>query len=212
MNMNKLKLLQKRIIDISYKHKSSHLGSCLSALPIILEIYEKKEENDIFVLSNGHAGLALYVVLEQFYGYDAEVLFEKFGVHPEHDLNYKIYCTGGSLGHGITVGVGYALADKNRKTYVLLSDGECAEGSVWESLKFIYENKINNIELYLNANGVSAISFLDLPYLESCLKAFNPHINIRHTNVEVFSFLKGLEAHYKVMSEENYKQALNELQ
>ena len=67
------------------------------------------------------------------------------------------------------------------------------------------------MELYINANGVSAISFLDIPYLEKCLSAFHPGIHFRHPSVEVFSFLKGLEAHYKVMNEENYQQALNEL-
>ena len=65
--MDKLKQLQKRILDISYHHKLGHLGSCLSALPIILEIYEKKEEDDIFILSSGHVALALYVVLEHFF-------------------------------------------------------------------------------------------------------------------------------------------------
>lgn len=209
--MDKLKQLQKRILDISYHHKLGHLGSCLSALPIILEIYEKKEEDDIFILSSGHVALALYVVLEHFYGYDAEQLFDKFGVHPKFSKEYKIFCSSGSLGQGITVGVGYALSNKNRKVYVLFSDGESAEGSVWESLKFITESKVDNMELYINANGVSAISFLDIPYLERCLSAFHPGIHFRYPSVEVFSFLKGLEAHYKVMNEENYQQALNEL-
>lgn len=209
--MDKLKQLQKRILDISYNHRLSHLGSCLSSLPIILEIYEKKKDDDIFILSNGHSGLALYVVLEYLYGLDAEKMLEKFGIHPEFSKEFKIYCSTGSLGQGITVGVGYAISNKNRKTYILFSDGECAEGSTWESLKFINENKIDNIELYVNANGVSAINFLDLDYISSCLKAFLPKINIRYSNVEAFSFLKGLEAHYKIMSENDYKQALNEL-
>ena len=59
--MNKL---QKRILDITYQEKLSHLSSCLSALPIIDCIYNLKKENEIFILSNGHAGLALYVVIE----------------------------------------------------------------------------------------------------------------------------------------------------
>jgi len=81
--MNKL---IKRILEITYKEKLSHLSSCLSALPILEEIYTKKQEDEVFILSNGHAGLALYVVLEEKYGVDPVVLLHKHGIHPGKDL------------------------------------------------------------------------------------------------------------------------------
>lgn len=211
--METLKKLQKRILDISYHHKLGHLGSCFSTLPILIEIYENKKEDDIVILSNGHAGLAWYVILEHFCGENAEELFETHGVHPKYSEKNKILCSGGSLGQGITVGVGYALANVDKKIHIIISDGECAEGCVWESLKFIQENKIKNIEIYVNMNGYSAIGKIDVDYLSKCLTAFYSDIKIRITNVEAFKFLNGcgIEAHYKVMSQEDYESSLNEL-
>ena len=127
--------LKKRLLEIAYKHKLSHLGSYFSSLGIIDEIFSKKKEDDIFILSSGHCALALYVVLEKYHGHDAEELFKKHGGHPHRDEENHIYCSTGSLGLGITVAVGRAEAIKNRKVYVLISDGEAAEGTIWESLR-----------------------------------------------------------------------------
>ena len=69
--------LKKRILEIAYKNKLSHLGSYLSSVDIIDKIYAKKNPNDIFILSSGHAALALYVVLEKYENRDAEELFKK---------------------------------------------------------------------------------------------------------------------------------------
>lgn len=210
--MNKvLKKLQKRILDISFEHKLSHLGSCFSTLPILLEIYEQRKDDDIFILSNGHAGLALYVVLEHYYGGDAEDMLNRFGIHPFYSPKDNIHCSGGSLGQGLTVGVGYALANPDKTVHVTISDGECSEGCIWESLRCIHEKQISNIKVYVNMNGVSAINHVNVDYLTKCLITFYPEINIRRTSVETFSFLQGLEAHYKVMSEENYQSAIKQL-
>ena len=133
------------------KHDQSKCDCVISGLPwalfeqkkqeeIIDEIYKSKNEEDIFILSSGHAALALYVILEKYEGKDAEELFLKHGGHPHRDEENGIYCSTGSLGLGITVAVGRALADKNRKVHVLISDGESAEGSVWEALRFIKES------------------------------------------------------------------------
>ena len=200
--------LKQRILEIAYKHKLSHLGSYLSAVNIIDEIYESKNPNDIFILSSGHAALALYVILEKYEGKNAEKLFLKHGGHPHRDEENGIYCSTGSLGLGITVAVGRALADKNRKVHVLISDGESAEGSVWEALRFIQENNLTNIEVYVNVNGYAAYDKVDVKYLVDRLKVFLPSINIRYTNVNQYSFLRGLNAHYHVMSEEDYKSTL----
>jgi len=200
--------LKKRILEIAHKNKLSHLGSYFSALGIIDEIYSKKNKDDIFILSSGHAALALYVVLENYHGHNAEELFKKHGGHPHRDEENNIYCSTGSLGLGITVAVGRALADKNKKVYVLISDGESAEGSVWESLRFIKENNIENIEVYVNINGYAAYDKVDTKYLSDRLTVFLPSIHLRYTSVQEFPFLKGLNAHYHVMNDEDLKLAM----
>jgi len=200
--------LKKRILEIAYKYKLSHLGSYLSAVDIIEKIYKKKDKKDIFILSSGHASLALYVVMEKYEGRNAEELFIKYGGHPHRNEEDGIYCSTGSLGLGITVAIGRALADKNRKVYVLISDGECAEGSIWESLRFIKENNMDNIEVYVNVNGYAAYDKVDVKYLVDRLQVFLPNINIEYTNVNQYPFLRGLNAHYHVMSEEDYKSTL----
>ena len=200
--------LKKRILEIAYKHKLSHLGSYLSAADIIDEIYENKNPDDIFILSSGHAALALYAALEKYEGKNAEELFLKHGGHPHRDEENGIYCSTGSLGLGITVAVGRALANKNRKVHVLISDGESAEGSVWEALRFIKESNLSNIEVYVNVNGYAAYDKVDVKYLVDRLKVFLPTINIRYTSVNQYPFLRGLNAHYHVMSEQDYKSTL----
>lgn len=200
--------LKKRILEIAYKHKLSHLGSYLSAADIIEEIYENKDPDDIFILSSGHASLALYAALEKYEGKNSEELFLKHGGHPHRDEENGIYCSTGSLGLGITVAVGRALANKNRKVHVLISDGESAEGSVWEALRFIYDNNLSNIKVYVNVNGYAAYDKVDIKYLVDRLKVFLPTINIRYTSVNQYPFLRGLNAHYHIMSEEDYKSTL----
>jgi transketolase len=203
--------LKKRIAVIAYKNKLGHLGSYFSSVDIIDEIYSEMDRDDIFILSSGHASLALYVCLEKYKGQDAEALFLKHGGHPHRDEKRGIYCSTGSLGLGLTIALGRAVANKNRRVHVLISDGECAEGSIWEALKTIVEQKIDNIEVHVNVNGYAAYMEIDKSYLEQRLKAFLPSIKIHYTNVEQYSFLKGLNAHYHVMNEENYNEVLKEL-
>ena len=205
-----MKELYKRLLDICYERQLHHLGSYFSALQIIDEIYSQKKDDDIFILSNGHAVVALYVVLEKYYGLDAVELHEKYGDHPKRNELDKLHCSTGSLGMGVTVAVGRALANPNRDVYCLLSDGECAEGSVWEALRFAYENKVTNLKLYVNANGWAAYDAVDLDYLEKRIKAFHPDVNYVRTTVEHFG-LKGLHAHYTNFNEEQYKEALASL-
>jgi transketolase len=195
------------ILDIAFKYKLGHLGSYFSSVDIIDSIYSKMNEQDIFILSSGHAALALYACNQKYHNINAEEMFLKHGGHPHRDEANKIFCSTGSLGLGITVALGRALADRSRNVYVLVSDGECAEGSVWEALKTIKEQNINNIEIHVNVNGYAAYMDVDKEYLSQRLTAFLPTINIHYTSVEAFPFLKGLNAHYHVMSQENYNQA-----
>lgn len=196
--------LEKRIIDISYKERIGHLSSNLNAVNIIDEIYKTKKQDDVFILSSGHAALALYVVLEKYHNKNAEELFHKQGVHPHRDLEQGVHCSTGSLGLGITIAVGYALANRDKDVYCLISDGEAAEGSVWESLRFIYEHKLTNCKIYANVNGMMAYDYLDADYLIKRLQVFLPNINIRRTQVPNWSFAQGILTHYYVLKPEDY--------
>ncbi len=198
--------LTKRLIDITYQERLSHLSSTLSALPIIEEIYNKKADDEVFILSNGHAGLALYVVLESKYGIDPVMLLHKHGIHPGKDLENKLYCSTGSLGSGLPIAVGHALSNPDKQVYCMISDGECAEGSIWESLRFINDNKVDNLQVYVNINGLGAYDAVDRDLLANRLLAFLPRINIRMSEVPNWSFAQGLLTHYYVLKPEDYEQ------
>jgi transketolase len=195
-----------RIYEITYKHKLSHLSSCLSALPILMEIYQDRKDDEVFILSNGHAGLALYVLLEDLYGVDAEELLEKHGIHPSKDLANHLYCSTGSLGSGLPIAVGHALANRNKDVFCMISDGECGEGSIWEAVRFAYEQNLTNLHIYVNINGMSATDFINVEYLKNRLLVFNPNINIRLSSPTEFDFAKGLVTHYHVLNEDQYNQ------
>lgn len=201
--------LKKRILKIAHRNKLSHLGSYFSSVDIIDEIYSKMNGDDIFILSSGHAALAMYACIEKYHGIDAEYLFKKHGGHPHWDEKDKLYCSTGSLGLGMTIALGRAVANPNRMVYVLISDGECAEGSIWEALKTIEEQNIKNIEIHVNVNGFAAYMEVNTKYLVDRLLVFKPDIKIHYTTVEQFSFLKGMNAHYHVMSGRNLQEALH---
>ena len=204
--------LHKRLLKLLFEHNEEHVGSCFSCVDIIDNIFQTKQKDDIFILSNGHAAYALYCVLEKYYTHvDADDLVNKHGGHPHRCEEDGIYCSTGSLGMGLTVAIGRALADKEKKVYCVISDGECAEGSIWEGLKFIYENNLKNIEVYVSVNGYAAYDSVDVEYLVKRLKTFLPDIHIRYTSVNEFSFLKGLNAHYHIMNEKDYKEAVREI-
>lgn len=197
--------VERRVIDISYKEKIGHLSSNLNAVNIIEEIYQTKNPEDPFILSSGHAALALYVVLEKYEQQDAEQLFHKHGVHPHRDVPSGIHCSTGSLGQGLTVAVGYALADRTRNVYCLISDGEAGEGSIWEALRFIYEAKLDNLKVYANVNGMIAYDMIDRDYMNRRLQAFLPRIEIRNTEPPKWPFAQGVLTHYYVLKPEDYE-------
>lgn len=197
--------VERRVIDISYKEKIGHLSSNLNAVNIIEEIYKTKKPDEPFILSSGHAALALYVVLEKYEKQNAEELFHKHGVHPHRDLSCNIHCSTGSLGMGLTVAVGYALADRTRDVYCLISDGEAGEGSIWEALRFIYEAKLTNLKVYANVNGMIAYDVIDRDYINARLKAFLPSILIRNTEPPKWKFAEGVLTHYYVLKPEDYE-------
>ncbi len=152
--MNKL---QKRIFEIDYKYKHNHIGSALTSLPIIEGIYNNFNfDNDVFILSKGHASVALYAVLEK-YGFKPDIS----KLHPDIDIKNGISITSGSLGHGLPIGIGMALAKKLKNEpgiiYVLLGDGECMEGTFWESLILRKQLNLDNISIWIDYNGMGAL-------------------------------------------------------
>jgi transketolase len=230
------KHLRKRILEISHESHLSHLGSCLSAIDIIDAIYSVKKKKDIFVLSNGHAGIAWYVVLEKFGYIKDPKIIKKFNIHPDRNPKYDIHVSTGSLGQGLPIALGMALADKKKSVYCMLSDGECAEGSVWEALRVIADQKVHNLKIVVNANGWSAYDTVHLPTLKRRFKAFgftvkkinghepkaliklfkdsvniNPLLIFAQTHTSQFPFLIGQDAHYYVMNDQDYTFAMQKL-
>lgn len=202
--------LERRVLDLSYKLGLSHIGSCLSVVNTIDKIYSVKGKDEPFILSNGHAALALYVVLEKYNKQDAEKLFHKHGVHPNRDVEAGITASSGSLGHGIGIGVGMAMANRNRIVNIMISDGECAEGSVWEALAIARKYQLENIRIVLIANGYSAYDEVDTDDLDMRINSFYPTLMVKTNMFKYPDFLQGQQAHYVTMTEEQYKEAINE--
>lgn len=204
--MNKL---EQRVVDISYQKGLSHLGSCLTSVRLIDMIFQVKKDNEPFILDNGHAGLALYVVLEKKGYKSADLMFDKHGVHPNRDVENGIDASSGSLGHGIGIAVGMAIADRTRDVYVLTSDGAMTEGSNWEALRIAAELRLENLKIMVCANGYSAYQKTDTELLDLRMQYFYPSL-VQATNLYDWpEYLQGLEAHYHTLTEEQYKELNN---
>lgn len=191
--------LQKEVLRLSYENKLSHLTSTLSAVEIIARIYREKGPYDRFVLSQGHAALALYVVLGR-----GQALLNKYGYHPHRSPADGIYCSTGSLGQGITVALGMAMA--GRTTHCLISDGEAAEGSVWEVLR--HADNFPHLHIYLNFNGQSAFGLVHTNLI-SALKGLHNGIAVfRQREPWPIPALNGVRGHYHILTKEEYETAI----
>jgi transketolase len=188
-----------RIMEISKKYGTSHISSCITSAKLIDDIYAFKKPDEPFILSNGHSGLSLYVILEKYEGKDADKLFLKHGTHPNRDKKDGIWCSTGSLGQGLPIALGMALSDRMRNVYCLTSDGEWAEGSMWETLRIAGELMVANLIVIVNANGFGAYREIDLDRLEWQIGGFVkencPRIAMFRTENPV-GFEK-IEGHYK---------------
>ncbi|MBF8249490.1 MAG: hypothetical protein HW400_91 [Candidatus Levybacteria bacterium] len=208
MSKKSINKLEKRILEISYRNKSAHLGSCLTAVGIIDKIYSKKGISDKFVLSNGHAFVALAVVLEKYEGRNAEDLTKRHGTHPTRNIKDGLWCSTGSLGMGITIAVGIALADRTKNVYVLMSDGEMAEGSCWEALMIAGEQKLDNLKVAVNVNGHSALGETNPQLLKLRIQSFFPSL-VKRTNMNKYpGWLQGVPAHYVILDGKKYKEVM----
>ena len=154
-NFKYIKNIRKNILQLTFNAKSSHIGSSLSIVEILYTLYFKKiRKIDRFILSKGHAALALYCILHE-KGILSKKIIDTFGkngtplmAHASHKVKGVEFSTG-SLGHGLPVGVGKALYfktnNKKNKVFVLISDGELNEGSTWESLLFACHHRLDNL-------------------------------------------------------------------
>ena len=148
-------------LDISFKAKTGHVGSALSIKDILTALYfSVMGRGDKFILSKGHAAASLYAAL-----YKKGILSEKeldfFGQdgglceHPEA-VTPGVEMTAGSLGHGLAFGVGIAHGQKllkiKSRTFVLISDGECDEGSIWEAALLAPQLKLDNLVAIVDYN------------------------------------------------------------
>ncbi len=240
ININSLdseqKQLRKRIIELSFKHRLSHIGSCLTSIDLINVIFKIKNKNEKFVLSNGHAGVALYVVLEK-NKLISPSFFKNISIHPHRDFKNNISVSTGSLGQGLPIALGIAFANKKEDVYCMISDGECMEGSIWESIRIAIDKKIYNLKIVVNANGWGAYDPIDIPILIKRLKAFgclvkiingnNPsgiiktfkqkadnklNVIFAKTDVGKIPFLKGQNGHYHVINKKEYQEVLKILE
>ena len=223
---------RKRILEISFQKQSSHLGSCLSAVDLIDAVYQVKQKDEKFVLSNGHSAIALYVILEK-YNLLKSDLIHNLHIHPDRNPAIGIDVSTGSLGQGLPIALGIALANRSKNVYCTISDGECSEGSIWETFRIAEEQKARNLKVILNANGWSAYQSIAIQKLNNRINSFDwivieadghninelvqalkiktlckPLLISAKTEVEQFPFLKGLNAHYKVMNKSEYEQAM----
>ena len=171
-------LVKKDILEISFKAKVGHIGSSISIADILTVLYlhtlkvnPKKpydSKRDRFILSKGHAAAALYCVLHKkgFFGKDKLLTFcaegGVFGSHPVHDIKLGIELSTGSLGHGLSVGAGLALGLKKNngikipRVFVMLSDAEMNEGSVWEAVMFAAHHNLDNLIAIVDDNNYQA--------------------------------------------------------
>lgn len=226
------KALRRRILEISHLAHYPHLGSCLSGIDLIDAVYKHKSKDEIFVLSNGHAAIAWYVVLEK-HGMLNSKTIEKLNMHPDRNPKMGIHVSTGSLGQGLPIAVGLAVADRSKKVYCMISDGECTEGSIWESLRIAEKLELENLVILVNANGWGAYDPIDLSNLSKRIRAFGSHlvkvnghdfnailkslrfkarskpsIIFASTTVEQLPFLKEQDAHYYIMKNEDYYLAM----
>ncbi len=181
------------ILEQSKRADVGHIGSALSVVDLLVAVYSgvlearfaEDPERDRFVLSKGHAALALYSTLHATGRLSSGDLTSfcvngsALATHPEHTVPWVDFSTG-SLGQGISFAVGAALAARiqgsRRRALVLLSDAECDEGSLWEAVMFAAHHKLENVIALVDVNGQQAFGYtrdvLDLAPLSTRWEAF----------------------------------------
>lgn len=179
---DKLKSIRKTLFLTGYSASIAHIASAFSIVEILYTLYNKKvlkydssnpnwAERDIFILSKGHGSLAYYTILADVGFFSKEVLysFSKpgsiLGGEPALPNIPGVEATTGSLGHGLSYGVGIAIAKKmdkkTEKVYVLLGDGECQEGTIWEALMYANHMNLDNLIIIVDCNKIQKMNTLE---------------------------------------------------
>ncbi len=169
--------MRRHILTMAAEGKTSHVGSALSCVEILAVLYFKlmnvtpqqwnAPDGDRVILSKGHGAMAWYAVLaeagflpqEQLRTYAADG--SSLGEHPSHTTGAGIRFSTGSLGHGLAIGAGLALAQKmdgrKGRVFIMLSDGECNEGSVWEAAMCAAHQHLDNLIVIIDDNHMQAM-------------------------------------------------------
>lgn len=201
--MNSIELawrIRRHAIEMVHNARASHIGGILSCADIIAvlcndvaNIYPEQPkcpERDRIILSKGHNGVAIYAALAELGFFDVNELSHygedggRFSCHISHKHVPGIEMTTGSLGHGICVACGMALNAKlknlNYKVYAIVGDGECNEGSVWETAMLAYQYKLDNYTVIVDVNGMQAMgntkNVIDMEPLVDKWGAFGWHV------------------------------------
>jgi transketolase len=169
--------IRRHCVEMAHISRGAHIGSSLSVADIIAVLYNeimtifpnepKNDLRDRFILSKGHAGAAVYAVLAEkgFFGIDVLNTYNADGSllsgHVSHINVPGVEFSTGSLGHGISIACGMALAakrdGKNHRVFVLVGDGECNEGSVWEAALFANHFNLSNLTLIVDHNKLQSL-------------------------------------------------------
>lgn len=178
----KCKEIRKKIFLQAYVANGAHMGAAFSVADILGTLYfgdvlkyksDKPDwaDRDRVILSKGHAGVALYAVLALAGYFDIEQLKtfckhgSKFGGHPKINEVPGVEASTGALGHGLSFGIGIAYANKIDKksnhTYVILGDGECQEGSIWEGALSAPTLGLDNLTVIVDHNKLQAMDELE---------------------------------------------------
>lgn len=187
--------IRKLMLESLRIKESHHIGCSFSIVEILTYLYFKElnvdtkkirnPHRDIFLLSKGHAGLALYATLcyKGFFPRELMNTYDQDGGNmPEHaSVSVPgVELSTGSLGHALPVGIGFATSfkndKKNNRVFVLISDGELDEGSNWEAIMFAGHHKINNLTAIVDLNGFQGYAetkkVIDLSPIPEKVKAF----------------------------------------
>ena len=191
------KACRQDVVMMTSKGKSAHVGSCLSCIDILSVLYSEilhknpldpeMSDRDIFIMSKGHAGAALYSVLARVGYVGVEILESHYknggslSGHVNSHLFKGVEVSTGSLGNGLGIACGYAYNSKNfklnNKIYTLISDGELNEGSTWEAIMFAAHHNLNNLICILDANGIQSIKTtvetLNVEPIKNKIESFN---------------------------------------
>lgn len=205
-----MKHLKKKILEIATLSQEGHISTAFSILDILWVLYDQvlnvtpenvtHPERDRLVLSKGHASIGLYVVLAE-KGFITQKILETFGKfesplggHPDRTKIPGVETSTGSLGHGLPMAVGIALGMKIRKqkgrVYAIIGDGECNEGTIWESALLSSQHKLNNLYCIVDYNHSNDRS-ITLGDLKKKFDSFGFHtISIDgHNQKEIFKAL-----------------------